>query len=189
MHLRSHTTRDSYISREANWRANSAARFAFSPRSLLHGVCSTERPGTRKQRQISLCGDPALTMPHQCPGKNAPGGPQEMDMDPSHGVCRALFTVLDQLAKQAGHPNYFRKWCNRQAVTLSPNHPTASCEHDASQSQTQCGRQSLRLCLPHLQKQHCPTKFLSFYCCGCELQLQASARTWKSIGLVGCCPP
>ena len=28
----------------------------------------------------------ALMMPHQCPGKNAPGGPKEMDVEPSHGV-------------------------------------------------------------------------------------------------------
>jgi dienelactone hydrolase len=48
--------------------------------------------------------DLALMMPHQCPGKDAPGGPEEMDMNPSHGVGRALFTALDQLAKQAGHP-------------------------------------------------------------------------------------
>jgi dienelactone hydrolase len=46
----------------------------------------------------------ALMMPHQCPGKNVPGGPKEMDMDPSHGVGRALFTALDQFAQQTGHP-------------------------------------------------------------------------------------
>lgn len=45
----------------------------------------------------------ALMMPHQCPAKNAPGGPQEMDMDPSHGIGRALFTALDQFAHQTGH--------------------------------------------------------------------------------------
>ena len=45
----------------------------------------------------------ALMTPHQCPGKNAPGGPKEMDMDPSHGVGRALFTALDQFARQTGH--------------------------------------------------------------------------------------
>jgi len=43
-------------------------------------------------------------MPHQCPAKNAPGGPKEMDMDPSHGVGRALFSALDQFARQSGHP-------------------------------------------------------------------------------------
>src|ERR1039457_6458054 len=47
--------------------------------------------------------DLALMMPHQCPAKNAPGGPKEMDMDPSHGVGRALFTSLDQFAHQSGH--------------------------------------------------------------------------------------
>jgi dienelactone hydrolase len=47
--------------------------------------------------------DLALMMPHQCPAKNAPGGPREMDMDPSHGVGRALFTALDQFAHQTGH--------------------------------------------------------------------------------------
>lgn len=47
--------------------------------------------------------DLALMMPHQCPAKNAPGGPQEMDMDPSHGVGRALFTALDQFARQTSH--------------------------------------------------------------------------------------
>ena len=45
----------------------------------------------------------ALMMPHQCPAKNAPGGPKEMDMDPSHGVGRALFTALDQFARHSGH--------------------------------------------------------------------------------------
>jgi dienelactone hydrolase len=47
--------------------------------------------------------DLALMMPHQCPAKNAPGGPKEMDMDPSHGVARALFTALNQFAQQSGH--------------------------------------------------------------------------------------
>ena len=47
--------------------------------------------------------DLALMMPHQCPAKNAPGGPNEMDMDPSHGVGRALFTALDQFARASGH--------------------------------------------------------------------------------------
>jgi dienelactone hydrolase len=47
--------------------------------------------------------DLGLMMPQQCPARNAPGGPQEMDMDPSHGVGRALFTALDQLARQSGH--------------------------------------------------------------------------------------
>jgi dienelactone hydrolase len=46
----------------------------------------------------------ALMMPHQCVGKNAPGGPEEMDMDPSHGAGRALFTALDQFAAESGHP-------------------------------------------------------------------------------------
>lgn len=46
----------------------------------------------------------ALMMPHQCVGKNAPGGREEMDMDPTHGVGRALFTALDQLAAETGHP-------------------------------------------------------------------------------------
>jgi dienelactone hydrolase len=45
----------------------------------------------------------ALMMPHQCPAKNAPGGPKEMDMDPAHGVARALFTALEQFARQSGH--------------------------------------------------------------------------------------
>lgn len=45
----------------------------------------------------------ALMMPHQCPAKNAPGGPEEMDMDPSHGIGRALFTALDQFAQRSGH--------------------------------------------------------------------------------------
>jgi hypothetical protein len=48
--------------------------------------------------------DLALMMPHQCPSKNAPGGPNEMDMDPSHGIGRALFTALEQFAQQSGHP-------------------------------------------------------------------------------------
>ena len=45
----------------------------------------------------------ALLMAHQCPAKNAPGGPEEMDMDPTHGVGRALFTALTQFARQTGH--------------------------------------------------------------------------------------
>jgi dienelactone hydrolase len=47
--------------------------------------------------------DLALMMPHQCPAKEAPGGPQEMDMNPSHGIGRALFTALDQFANASGH--------------------------------------------------------------------------------------
>jgi hypothetical protein len=47
--------------------------------------------------------DLALMMPHQCPGKNAPGGKEEMDMDPTHGVGRALFTALEQFANQSNH--------------------------------------------------------------------------------------
>ena len=43
-------------------------------------------------------------MAHQYPAKKAPGGPEEMDMDPSHGVSRALFTALDQFAQKSGHP-------------------------------------------------------------------------------------
>ena len=46
----------------------------------------------------------ALMLAHQCAGKNAPGGAQEMDMDPSHGVGRALFTALSQFSQQTGHP-------------------------------------------------------------------------------------
>ena len=45
----------------------------------------------------------ALIMAHQCPAKSAPGGPEEMDMDPSHGLGRALFTALDQFARQTSH--------------------------------------------------------------------------------------
>src|SRR3984893_12229421 len=45
----------------------------------------------------------ALMMPHQCPAKDAPGSPEEMDMDPSHGIARALFGALDQFSKQTGH--------------------------------------------------------------------------------------
>ena len=39
---------------------------------------------------------------------NAPGGPGEMDMDPSHGIGRALFTALDQFARQSNHPELSR---------------------------------------------------------------------------------
>ena len=45
-----------------------------------------------------------LLLAHQCNSRNAPGGPEEMDMDPSHGVGRALFTAIDQFAQQSGHP-------------------------------------------------------------------------------------
>jgi hypothetical protein len=47
--------------------------------------------------------DLALMMPHQCPAKNVPGGPREMDMNPSHGIGRALFAALNQFALQTGH--------------------------------------------------------------------------------------
>jgi hypothetical protein len=46
--------------------------------------------------------DLALVMPRQCTAKSAPG--DDMDMDPSHGIGRALFTALEQFAKQSGHP-------------------------------------------------------------------------------------
>jgi hypothetical protein len=46
----------------------------------------------------------ALLLAHQCNSINAPGGPEEMDMDPSHGIGRALFTALDQFAQQSNHP-------------------------------------------------------------------------------------
>jgi dienelactone hydrolase len=46
----------------------------------------------------------ALMMPHQCPGNSSvPGSPKEMDMNPSHGVGRALFAALDQFARESGH--------------------------------------------------------------------------------------
>jgi hypothetical protein len=48
--------------------------------------------------------DMAIMMPHQCNGLNAPGGSDEMDMDPAHGVGPALFRALSQLAGQSGHP-------------------------------------------------------------------------------------
>ena len=47
--------------------------------------------------------DLALMMPHQCSAKNVPGGAHEMDMDPSHGIGRALFAALEQFARQSGH--------------------------------------------------------------------------------------
>jgi len=46
--------------------------------------------------------DLALVMPHQCPAKDAPG--DDMDMDPRHGVGRALFTALEKFATASGHP-------------------------------------------------------------------------------------
>lgn len=46
----------------------------------------------------------ALILAHQCPAKSAPGGPEEMDMDPSHGVGRALFAAIDQFGQQSKHP-------------------------------------------------------------------------------------
>ena len=45
-----------------------------------------------------------LLLAHQCNGRNAPGGPEEMDMDPKHGIGRALFTAIDQFASQSNHP-------------------------------------------------------------------------------------
>ncbi len=46
----------------------------------------------------------ALLLAHQCNSKNAPGGPEEMDMDPTHGIGRALFKAIDQFAVQSAHP-------------------------------------------------------------------------------------
>ena len=45
-----------------------------------------------------------LLLAHQCNSKNAPGGPEEMDMNPSHGIGRALFTALNQFAGESHHP-------------------------------------------------------------------------------------
>ena len=45
-----------------------------------------------------------LVLAHHCKGKYAPGGPEEMDMDPRHGVGRALFTAIEQFASQSHHP-------------------------------------------------------------------------------------
>lgn len=44
-----------------------------------------------------------LLLAHQCNSKNAPGGPEEMDMDPTHGVGRALFAAINQFAQQSQH--------------------------------------------------------------------------------------
>jgi dienelactone hydrolase len=44
-----------------------------------------------------------LLLAHQCNSKNAPGGPEEMDMDPTHGIGRAITTAIDQFARQSGH--------------------------------------------------------------------------------------
>ena len=46
--------------------------------------------------------DVAMVMPRQCPAKAAPG--DDMDMDPAHGIGRALFTALEQLATVSAHP-------------------------------------------------------------------------------------
>lgn len=46
----------------------------------------------------------ALLLAHQCNSINAPGGPEEMDMDPTHGVGRALSTAINQFAEQTHHP-------------------------------------------------------------------------------------
>jgi hypothetical protein len=45
----------------------------------------------------------ALVMAHQCPATNAPGGPEEMDMNPSHGIGRSLITAISQLGQITGH--------------------------------------------------------------------------------------
>jgi dienelactone hydrolase len=48
--------------------------------------------------------DLGLLLAHQCNSKNAPGGPEEMDMDPTQGVGRALFTAMKQFGQQSQHP-------------------------------------------------------------------------------------
>jgi dienelactone hydrolase len=44
--------------------------------------------------------DLALLLPFHCRAK----GYEDMDVDPSKGIGRALFTALEQLAKSSGHP-------------------------------------------------------------------------------------
>lgn len=44
----------------------------------------------------------AVLLHHHCPG-TIPEDHSDMDMDPSKGLGRALFTALDQLAKATGH--------------------------------------------------------------------------------------
>lgn len=44
--------------------------------------------------------DLALLLPFHCRAKNY----EDMDVDPSKGIGRALFTALEQLAKSSGHP-------------------------------------------------------------------------------------
>lgn len=47
----------------------------------------------------------ALMLAHQCPAKSPPTLEQgEMDMDPSHGIGRSIFTALDDFAHRSGHP-------------------------------------------------------------------------------------
>lgn len=45
-----------------------------------------------------------LLLAHQCNGKDAPGGPKEMDMDPTRGIGRALLTAIEQFSRQSAHP-------------------------------------------------------------------------------------
>lgn len=48
--------------------------------------------------------DLGLLLAHQCNGTDAPGGPEEMDMDPTKGIGRALLTAIQQLGRLSGHP-------------------------------------------------------------------------------------
>jgi dienelactone hydrolase len=47
----------------------------------------------------------ALILAHQCPAKEPPTGEVgEMEMDPSRGIARSIFTALDRFAQQSNHP-------------------------------------------------------------------------------------
>lgn len=47
----------------------------------------------------------ALILAHQCPAREPPTGERgEMDMDPSHGIARSIFTAIDDFARQSHHP-------------------------------------------------------------------------------------
>ena len=89
--------------------------------------------------------DLALVMPRQCPAKDAPG--DDMDMDPRHGVGRALFTALEQFATASGHPEL----SNTKLILLGfsgcwgSRVPVRSLRISWGWPQTEWSRQSLRI--------------------------------------------
>ena len=73
--------------------------------------------------------DMAMMMAHHCAGKNAPGGANEMDMIPSHGFGRALFTALDQFRGDSSLSTWLSRIALNEALgRLRRRRPTVDLE-------------------------------------------------------------